>query len=89
MVSADRFRLIQGDADLATYQFGTKRARHQFCRYCGVAAFYRPRASPENYMVNARCLEDVDLQAIERVAFDGRSWDLHPDAPYEGIWKLS
>lgn len=87
MVPPDRFRLIQGEADLATYQFGTMRALHQFCRHCGVAAFYRPRANPANYMINVRCLEDVDVESLERVAFDGRSWELHSDAPYTGIWK--
>jgi len=89
MVTPDRFRLIQGEADLATYQFGTKRALHQFCRHCGVAAFYRPRANPANYMVNARCLDGVDLNSVERVSFDGQSWELRPDAPYTGIWKPS
>jgi hypothetical protein len=87
MVPPDRFRLLQGEADLTTYQFGTGRARHLFCRHCGVAAFYRPRLNPENYMINARCLEGVDLAALERVAFDGRSWQARADAPYTGIWK--
>ena len=89
MVTPDRFRLIQGEADLATYQFGTKRALHHFCRHCGVAAFYRPRANPSNYMVNARCLDGVDLDSVEQVAFDGQSWELRTDAPYAGIWKPS
>jgi hypothetical protein len=88
MVSPDRFRLIQGENDLATYQFGTKRALHHFCPHCGVAAFFRPRANPNNYMVNARCLEDVDLDSLERVRFDGLSWESRLDAPYTGIWKV-
>jgi hypothetical protein len=88
MVTADRFRLIRGADDLATYQFGTGRALHHFCRVCGVAPFFRPRANPANYMVNARCLDGVDLEAIERVRFDGASWELRPDAPYTGVWKL-
>jgi hypothetical protein len=88
MVSPDRFRLLQGEDALATYQFGTGRARHHFCRHCGVASFYRPRANPENYMINARCLEDVDLDSLERVHFDGLSWEIRPDAPYTGIWKV-
>ena len=87
MVSPDRFQLVQGGSDLATYQFGTMRALHHFCRNWGVAAFYRPRANPTNYMVNVRCVENVDLDSLERVPFDGRSWELHPDAPYTGIWK--
>jgi hypothetical protein len=86
MVSPDRFRLVQGEEALATYQFGTRRALHHFCRHCGVASFYRPRAKPENYMINVRCLEGVDLDSLERVQFDGLSWDVRPDAPYTGIW---
>jgi hypothetical protein len=88
MVLPDRFRLIQGENDLTTYQFGTKRALHHFCRHCGVAAFFRPRANPDNYMVNVRCLEDVDLDSLERVRFDGLSWESRIDAPYTGIWKV-
>jgi len=87
MVPPERFRLLQGENHLTTYQFGTGRARHQFCRHCGVAAFYRPRLEPANYMINARCLDDVDLNTVERVSFDGRSWEARADAPYTGIWK--
>ena len=88
MVSPDRFRLLQGEDALASYQFGTGRALHQFCRFCGVASFYRPRANPENYMINARCIEGVDLDSLERVRFDGLNWEARPDAPYKGIWKV-
>jgi hypothetical protein len=87
MVSPADFRLISGADDLATYQFGTMAARHQFCKHCGIAPFYRPRANPANYMVNVRCLEGVDLESLSIVQFDGRSWELRPDAPYTGIWK--
>jgi hypothetical protein len=87
MVPPERFRLLSGADDLVTYQFGTRTARHQFCRHCGVASFYRPRANPSAFMINARCLDDVDAQALEVVRFDGRSWKLRPDAPYVGIWK--
>jgi hypothetical protein len=38
-------------------------------------------------MINARCLEGVDLDAVERVRFDGRGWESRPDAPYTGVWK--
>jgi len=89
MVPPDRFRLLSGDEDLTTYQFGTQVARHQFCRHCGVASFYRPRANPSHYMINARCLDGIDPSSLEVVCFDGRSWELRPGAPYVGIWKSS
>jgi hypothetical protein len=87
MVPPERFRLVAGEENLETYQFGTFTARHLFCRYCGVAPFYRPRADPTKYMVNVRCLDGVDLGTLRIEKFDGRSWEVRPDAPYTGIWK--
>jgi hypothetical protein len=87
MVEAENFRLLSGSEDLATYQFGTMTGRHQFCRHCGIAPFYRPRVNPAKYMINVRCLEEVDLQCLRIEQFDGLSWELRPDAPYTGIWK--
>src|SRR5437667_9485088 len=56
IVPRDRFRLFTGEAELATYRFGTMTARHLFCRYCGVASFYVPRSHPDRIDVNVRCL---------------------------------
>lgn len=89
IVPTERFRLLSGEADLATYQWGTMTARHHFCRHCGVATFTRPRADPEKYLVNVRCLEGVDLGALRIEHFDGRNWALRRDAPYTGPWKSS
>jgi len=88
MVLPEQFRLLEGETDLATYQFGTMQARHHFCRICGVAVFFRPRANPSNYMVNVRCLDGVDLSRLQVVQFDGRSWDSVAGAPYDGPWKF-
>jgi hypothetical protein len=87
MVAPEDFRLLSGTGDLATYQFGTMTARHHFCRHCGVATFLRPRANPANYIVNVRCLEGIDPGSLRTVEFDGRSWELTPNASYTGIWK--
>lgn len=87
MVTPEHFRLLSGEGELSTYQFGTMQARHHFCRVCGVAVFFRPRANPSNYMVNVRCLAGVDLSQLQPVQFDGRSWESRLGAPYEGPWK--
>jgi hypothetical protein len=86
LVPAERFRLISGGEDLEEYRFGTASARHLFCRRCGVAAFYRPRLDPLQFMVNARCVDGIDVGALRIEKFDGRSWETRPDAPYTGIW---
>ncbi len=87
LVPPERFRLLSGAEDSTTYQFGTSVARHQFCRHCGVASFYRPRVDPSKYMINVRCIEGIDVAQIKIEKFDGRSWESKPGAPYKGIWK--
>jgi hypothetical protein len=75
-VSRERMQILSGAEDLATYQFNTGTARHTFCRHCGIHAFYHPRTDPENYSVNARCLDEFDPATMEpRRLFDGRHWE--------------
>ena len=75
IVPRDRFRVLAGEAELATYQFGTMTARHLSCRHCGVASFYVPRSHPDRIDVNVRCLEGVDLATLTPQPFDGRRWE--------------
>lgn len=76
-VAPEHFQLLSGEDDLATYQFGSRVARHHFCKHCGIQVFTRPRAAPELYTVNVRCLDNYDLQkeAPEIVEFNGRDWE--------------
>lgn len=76
-VPPERFRLLGGEERLGTYQFNTKVAKHHFCETCGIHVFTRPRAAPELYTVNVRCLDDYDLakEQPEVVKFDGRNWE--------------
>ena len=71
----ERFRLLAGADALATYQFGTRTARHHFCATCGIASFYVPRSHPDHVDVNVRCLEGVDLASLRITPFDGRHWE--------------
>ncbi|MBV8908405.1 MAG: GFA family protein [Sphingomonas sp.] len=73
MVPHDRFELLSGRDDLASYRFGTGTAEHLFCRHCGVKSFYQPRSHPEAWSVNANCLDDVPELAVE--LFDGAHWE--------------
>ena len=76
-VAPENFRLLSGEQQLGTYQFGTMVAKHHFCKICGIHTFTRPRAAPELYTVNIRTLDNFDLQREkpEVIAFDGRHWE--------------
>jgi len=77
-VPRERFRLIVGEDALASYRFGTGRARHRFCATCGVAPFYEPRSDPDKIDVNVRCLDGMTLAKLEQLhttLFEGEHWE--------------
>jgi hypothetical protein len=74
-VPPERFRLLTSWEGIETYTFGTRTARHHFCRRCGLSAFRRARSNPKDIDVNVRCLEGVDLDALEVTSFDGQNWE--------------
>ena len=60
---------------LTTYTFNTHVAQHYFCKTCGIHAYYVPRSDPDMIDVNARCLDDVDVTALQVHPFDGKNWE--------------
>jgi hypothetical protein len=77
IVPESRFRLLRGEAEIATYTFNTGVAKHLFCSVCGVKSFYRPRSNPDGWSVNARCLDEATRPALNLSEFDGRNWEAH------------
>ncbi|MFN7132875.1 MAG: GFA family protein [Myxococcales bacterium] len=74
-VPAAQFTLLSGEDALTDYQFGKKSIHHLFCATCGIRSFARGRDPGGNEMaaVNVRCLEGVDLDALQVHKYDGRS----------------
>jgi hypothetical protein len=78
-VSADRFRLLQGEKSLVLYQFNTGTAKHYFCGRCGTYPFHRPRLAPDAYTVNVFCLDGVDRDFVATLpvtCFDGKAFSV-------------
>ena len=75
IVSEPDFELVSGQADLVEYTFGTRTARHLFCRHCGVKSFYKPRSHPDGWSVNLRCLDEGHCLAPNVRPYDGRNWE--------------
>jgi hypothetical protein len=74
-VSSAQFELLSGEDALRDYQFGKKRIHHLFCGRCGIKSFARGPGpgGGEMVVVNVRCLDGVDLPAIDLKPFDGKS----------------
>ena len=71
----DNFKLLQGEENLAEYQFYKHRIHHSFCKTCGTQAFARGigRNGEPMMAINVRSLDGIDLATLERKPFDGRA----------------
>lgn len=77
MVTAEEgsFRILSGEESLSLYQFHTGRARHFFCKVCGIYTFHNPRSNPALTRVNSGCLEGLDPLTLETELIQGASFD--------------
>lgn len=64
--------IVQGAENLTLYQFGTRTAKHWFCKTCGIYTHHQRRSNPNEYGVNAAILDGVNPRDLGEVPwFDG------------------
>lgn len=52
-------RVVEGAEHLTEYRFNSGVARHYFCSRCGIYTHHQRRSNPDEFGVNAACLEGV------------------------------
>jgi hypothetical protein len=60
--------ILSGAEALTLYQFNTGTAEHYFCSKCGIYTHHRRRSNPNQYGINAACLEGVSPFDFAEVA---------------------
>ena len=70
-VPREALRLTTAVADLGTYTFHKHAIHHHFCPVCGIAPFSESANGTAGASINVRCLEGVDLDALEVKRYDG------------------
>lgn len=74
-VSEDAFKLDSGADATTDYQFNKHNIHHLFCSTCGIHTHGRGvgKDGKPMQMINVRCLDGVELDALEVQRFDGKS----------------
>ena len=68
----DGIDITEGEEALTLYQFNTKSAKHYFCSKCGIYTHHQRRSNPNEFGVNAACLQGVSpFDFAEVVVTDG------------------
>ena len=80
IVPEQKFQLLQGQDQLSLYTFGTKQAKHLFCKICGVSSHYIPRSNPDGVAVTLACISAGSIESITYKNFDGQNWDVAKQA---------
>jgi hypothetical protein len=64
--------ILSGQDKLTLYQFNTGTAKHYFCSVCGIYTHHQRRSNPNEFGVNAACLQGVSpFDFAEIVVTDG------------------
>ncbi len=73
-IPATDFELVSGEESLREYRFYKKVIAHMYCADCGVQPFARAeKDGEETVAVNVRTIDNIDLDSVKRIPFDGRS----------------
>jgi hypothetical protein len=75
-VPRSQFNLLTSSETLSTYTFNRHAIQHHFCPQCGCVPFASGSGpnGGEVSAINVRCLEEIDVSAIEKKPVDGRSF---------------
>lgn len=75
-VPRDALETTDGEAHLSTYTFNRKIIEHRVCQTCGVQPYALGQMPDGSKMaaINVRCLDDFDLETVERKPVNGREF---------------
>jgi len=68
-----QFQMEAKEGALGSYQFGAQKAKHHFCRNCGIHTFSETSRRPGCHIVNLGCVEGLDTFSLETQVFDGKT----------------
>ncbi len=83
ILKPDAFRLIKGEADLGSYEWGHKVSRRHFCKHCGVQVFGKGELAELGgafVSINVNTVDGLEVHDLPVMWWDGRhdNWQAGP-----------
>jgi hypothetical protein len=75
-VPRTELKLSTPESNLESYTFNKHMIRHRFCPTCGIHTFGEatdPKSGKPTAAINVRCIDNLDLDALEVKKFNGRA----------------
>lgn len=63
----DGVKIVEGSDNLTLYQWGTKTAKHYFCKTCGIYTHHQKRSNPNEFGVNVAILEGINPRQLGEI----------------------
>ena len=63
----DGVKIVEGSNNLTLYQWGTKPAKHYFCKTCGIYTHHQRRSNPNEFGVNVAILEGINPRQLGEI----------------------
>lgn len=63
----DGVKIVEGSNNLTLYQWGTKTAKHYFCKTCGIYTHHQRRSNPNEFGVNVAILEGISPRQLGEI----------------------
>ena len=63
----DGVKIVEGSNNLTLYQWGTKTAKHYFCKTCGIYTHHQKRSNPNEFGVNVAILEGINPRQLGEI----------------------
>jgi hypothetical protein len=61
--------IVRGAENLSLYQWGSRTAKHWFCKTCGIYTHHQRRSNPNEYGVNVAILEGINPRDLGEVSW--------------------
>lgn len=65
-VEPHQIHITSGHNHISLYQYNTKKAKHYFCKICGIYTHHKRRRD-ENYCFNLGCVDSLSRDDLEEV----------------------